>query len=74
MSKITWAPEAEIKVTGLEIEALVQLTELYDVALNSLSVATQNHYFSRARQAAADILKRMQEENISTTVEEEPNV
>lgn len=70
MSKLTWKPEIEVVVNGSEIEALAQLTELYDVPKGQISLSQENYLFARARTAVSEILKRMLDQGLCQTDEE----
>lgn len=76
--KISWSPEAEIKVTGREFEFLARLVSLFEIPLHQLSVKDYQELFGPAVQASQDILKRMLDEGIAirgefpTTVAPEP--
>ncbi len=61
-TKVTWEPTAEITITGLEFQSLVQLTELYEVPMAQIPLSTLNLLFIKARAAGKDILTRMREE------------
>ena len=63
--KISWSPEAEIKVTGREFEFLARLVSLFEIPLNQLSIKDYQELFFPAVQASQDILKRMLDEGIA---------
>jgi hypothetical protein len=64
--KISWSPEAEIKVTGREFEFLARLVSIFEIPLNQLSIKDYQELFFPAVQASQDILKRMLDEGIAT--------
>jgi hypothetical protein len=63
--KISWSPEAEIKVTGREFEFLARLVSMFEIPLNQLSIKDYQELFFPAVQVSQDILKRMLDEGIA---------
>ena len=63
--KISWSPEAKIKVTGREFEFLARLVSMFEIPLNQLSIKDYQELFFPAVQVSQDILKRMLDEGIA---------
>lgn len=65
---LEWAPDASITLSGVELESLVKLTELYTVPIYQLSPAQLTQYYGRANIAVRDILLRMKEDGTAKEV------
>lgn len=64
--RLVWQPDAEIVISGKEFEALMKLTELYEIPPYQLSHSYISQLYQLALSSGRDILIRMKEQHIAT--------
>jgi len=61
LSSVYWNPEAKIELSGVELAALFQPLQLFNIPQSSVSIATASEIYMLAENAKVAILKRMEE-------------
>jgi len=67
--QITWDPEAEITITGRQLESLFRVGEAFARPLNSVPINTWVHIISNFQETKNAITAKLLEEGVMVEVE-----